>query len=178
MHQDNVLAAFKTFAQYGNFIRDVIRSKLRNQDEADDVFQDFFLSLVSNPVPMGVKNIKSYLYRAITNDIVDAVRRTEAYKSHLRTYNKDFNYSVNNAHPESALMEKEEIDRMFELMERHLKEGERTAIKLRYMEQCSFNEVAEDMGVKPRSASRYVCVGLGKIRQLLKAKGGDGNDSS
>lgn len=178
MHENDVLAASKVFSQYGNFIRAVIRSQLKNQDEADDVFQGFFLSLASKPIPEGTRNIKGFLYRAIINDIVDAVRRAKVYRSYLRKYSWNFNHSVNNTRPENALIEKEEIDRLFDLMERRLKEGERTAIKLRHSEQCSFKEVAEDMGVKPRSASRYVCVGLGKIRQLLKVKRGDGNDSS
>ena len=178
MHENKVLAASKVFAQYGDFIRAVIRSKLRNQDETDDIFQNFFLSLASKPIPTGVKNIKSYLYKAIINDIVDAVRRAEVYKSHLRKYNRNFGYSVNNARSETALMKEEEINRLVKFMERRLKKGESSAIALRYRDGYSIKEVAENMCVKPRSASRYVCVGLGKIRQLLKVKGDDGNDSS
>ncbi|MHC4792547.1 MAG: RNA polymerase sigma factor, partial [Planctomycetota bacterium] len=65
----NVNHAAKIFSEYGDFIRGVIRYQVGNDAQADDLFQDFFLSLVSRPVPADIQNIKKYLYRAITNDI-------------------------------------------------------------------------------------------------------------
>jgi len=80
-YRNNIDLASKVFAERGDFIRAVIRSQVKNEAQADDIFQDFFLSLVYNPVPKGVKNMKSYLYRAIIKDVVDAVRRVETYKA-------------------------------------------------------------------------------------------------
>ena len=44
---NRVSIAAKVFGEYGDFIHAVIRCKVRNEAQADDLFQDFFLSLVS-----------------------------------------------------------------------------------------------------------------------------------
>lgn len=170
MYENSVLMASELLTEHGNFIRAVIRSQVKNEDQAEDIFQDFFLSLVYKPIPKGVKNIKSYLYRAITNDIVDAVRQVERYRVRIHEYSKQFTNSINNTSPENALIKKEQLDKMFALIKGRLPNSGYQAIFLRYRKHHSPKEVAEKMGVNDRSVSRYICVGLRKIRQLLTAK--------
>jgi len=175
---DGVNVAANVFAKYGDFIRAVIRCRVANAADADDLFQDFFLSLVYRPIPPHVKNIKGYLYRAITNDILDAARRVKRYQGRIRIYAKSTNNFINKRTPENAIVEAEEIDRMFGLIEKRLRKSESLAVTLRYKEQHSIGEVAEKMGVDKQSVGRYVCVGLGKIRQFFAVKRGDDNDCS
>lgn len=158
------------FVEYGSFIRAVIGSQVKNEAQVDDIFQDFFLSLIYKPVPKGVKNIKSYLYRAIINDIVDAARRAEKYQARIEKYSEKLNYSINNADHENALIEKEQLDKMFALIKGRLPSSQSLAITLRYKEHHNIKEVAEKMGVNNRSVSRYVSVGLKKVRHFLTAK--------
>jgi len=170
MYENSVFMASELLTEHGNFIRAVIRSQVKNEDQADDIFQDFFLSLVYKPIPKGVRNIKSYLYRAITNDIVDAVRQVERYRVRIHKCSKQLTNSINNTSPENALIEKEQLDKMFALIKGRLPNSESQAIVLRYRKQHSLKEVADKMGVNDRSVSRYICVGLRKIRKLLTAK--------
>ena len=158
------------FVEYGSFIRAVIGSQVKNEAQVDDIFQDFFLSLIYKPVPKNVKNIKSYLYRAIINDIVDAARRAEKYQARIEKYSENLNYSINNADHENALVEKEQLDKMFALIKGRLPRSQSLAITLRYKEHHNIKEVAEKMGVNNRSVSRYVSVGLKKVRHFLTAK--------
>ena len=44
---DNVAAAARIFAEYGDFIESVIHRRAKNESQADDLCQEFFLSLVS-----------------------------------------------------------------------------------------------------------------------------------
>jgi RNA polymerase sigma factor (sigma-70 family) len=165
-HAARVNIAAKVFGQYGDFIHAVIRCKVRNEAQADDLFQDLFLSIVSNP-PQSLQNIKGYLYRAITHDIVDTVRRMERYESHIRRYGEKLNYSINKNSFENTLIEREERDRLFTLIKERLPESESKAIALRYRDSHSIKEVAEEMGVEKRTVSSYISIGLKKIRQLL-----------
>ena len=68
----NIKLASKIFFEYGDFIHSIIISKVQDEDKASDLCQDLFLSLVQNPIPPEVANIKGLLYRAIINDIADA----------------------------------------------------------------------------------------------------------
>lgn len=173
----NVSRAGEVFAECGDFIRAVIESHARDKAQADDLFQDFFLSLVARSVPQGVQNIKSYLYRRIVNYVIDAVRRTKSYQNRIHRYAKRLKYAGTNR-PENPLVEAEEMNKMFELIERRLTRTEAQAVALRYKNDYSIAEVAEEMGVNKRSVSRYISAGVRRIRRLLTVNEGICDDNS
>jgi RNA polymerase sigma-70 factor (ECF subfamily) len=168
-----VRLASTVFADYGSFIRAVIHSQVGDQAHAEDLYQDLFLALIQKPIPESVKNIKAYLYRAIANDAVDVVRRTQTGRTLMRKYGKRPNDSINKCRPENALIEKEQMDRMFELIRARLPKSQTEAITLRYWHNHNTGEVAKRMGVDVRTVSRYISVGLRKIRHLLMVKQDD-----
>jgi RNA polymerase sigma factor (sigma-70 family) len=170
---DNVARSAEIFSEYGDFIRAVIRYQVSNDAQADDLFQNFFLSLVSRPIPAGIHNVKGYLYKAITNDVVDAARRVEKYKTRMNKYAECFNYSVNKNGPENALIEVEQTNKMFKLIEGRLRRSEAQAITLRYRNSYNIEEAAKKMHVNNRTISRYISAGLSKVRQFLTLKQGD-----
>ena len=167
-YQNNVGTATEVFAEYRDFIHMVIYSQVQNRSHADDIFQDFFLSLVSTPIPQNVKNIKSYLYRAICNDIVDSQRQVERYNVQIHKYQERSNFSINNTEPENALIRDEQMNKMFKLIKGRLTSSQSQAIVLRYGTNHTVKEVAEKMGVKCTSVTRYICTGLKRMRQSLK----------
>ncbi len=167
---NNVYLAGKVFAEYGDFIRAVIRSQVKDKAETDDIFQNFFLFLASKPLPANVRNIKSYLYKAITNDIIDATRQVERYRALMVRYAKHFDFPINESRPENAVIETEEAEKIYKLIEKHLPHSEAQAITLRYKNDYSIKDVAEKMNVDGRSVSRYISIGLKKARQFLTIK--------
>jgi RNA polymerase sigma factor (sigma-70 family) len=156
----------KIFEEHEAFIRSIIRYQVKDDNQVDDLFQDFFLSLVSKPILENVKDIKGYLYRAITNDLIDAARRTISYKAAVQRFAENLNFSVNNHSPGNALIEGEEIERMLELIEGFLPRSQAKAISLRYKNGYNTDEIAEEMNINSRSVSRYISVGLKTIRRL------------
>jgi RNA polymerase sigma factor (sigma-70 family) len=169
-YRDSVDTAHNVFAEHGNFIQAVIHSRIKNKAEADDIFQNFFLSLIHKPVPEDVKDIKSYLYKAIINDIIDTARKVERYQALVHRYSEQLNFSINTTSPENALSIKEETDKVLGLISRRLRRSEFQAISLRYGKCADINEVAEKMGVDSGTVRRYISIGLAKIRKFLTAK--------
>jgi RNA polymerase sigma-70 factor (ECF subfamily) len=167
--RDNVEFASQIIAEYGDFIWAIAFAEVKNRDQADDIFQDFFLSLVSKPIPNNVNNVKGYLYRAINNDIADATRRVQKYRAHINKYSQKTTYSINKSNSKNAL-EEEQINRMFDIIKEQLPRSSAQAIILRYRDGQNTKEVAEKMGVKSKSISRYISTGLKKIRQHLAGK--------
>ena len=168
--QKNVGLATEVIDEYSDFIYMVICSQVRNKSRVDDIFQDFFLSLVAKPIPHNVKNIKSYLYKAVCNDIVDKQRQVERYKNQIKKYRERCNFSINNSDPENALIKDEQLNRMFDLIKGQLTASQSEAIALRYGTDHTIQEVADEMGVKSTSVSRYICTGLRKMRQSFRSK--------
>ena len=155
------------FAEYGDFIRAIIRYHVKNEAQADDLFQDFFLSLISKSVPTGVQNIKSYLYKAITNDFIDGTRRIDKYQSRMHRYAERLVYSPTEESPENGLIRKEETDKIVRFIRRRLRRSEAQAVILRHRNNYKIKEIAVEMGVNNRTVTWYVSTGLKKIRRFL-----------
>jgi len=169
-HAKGVEGADCVFSQYGEFIRVVIRYHIKDEARADDFFQDFFLSLIFKPVPPGVQNIKGYLYRMITNHITEAIQRTEKYQARIQRYADRRKHSTTEHKPENSLIAEEETNKMFELIEERLEPRHAQAVRLRYRNNYKIKEIAQKMHVRSESVSRYISVGLGKIRQFLTSR--------
>ena len=164
----NVATAAKIFDDYGDFIKNVISSRIQDEDQIEDMFQDFFLSLICNPLPGDIENIEASLQRAITNDVVDVIHKKMIYLSCLHEYAELCNYRTNQKNPEKVVQEAEEKNRVFELVEKQLPRTEAQAVRLRHQDGLDTKEIAEKMNVKNKTTRGYVSEGLSRICRLLK----------
>ncbi|MHC4060082.1 MAG: RNA polymerase sigma factor [Planctomycetota bacterium] len=162
----NVDRAAEVFEENGDFIRAIIRFYIKHEAEAEDLFQDLFLFLIARPIPSDVRNLRGFLFKVINDTVKDVFRGMERRQSRIHKY-AQHNGHVTDNRPENVLMEAEEAKRMFELIERRLPPKEALAVTLRYRDNCDTDEVAKRMGVERRSVSRYVSVGLRRIRHVL-----------
>ncbi|MCX5643921.1 MAG: sigma-70 family RNA polymerase sigma factor [Phycisphaerae bacterium] len=166
---DAVRAAAEVFNTHGGFIRAVIRFQAHNKSEEDDLFQEFFLALIRKPVPADVRNIKSYLYRAVVNHILDSVRMRENYRRLVRKYMEETGIPINNCLAGNVFIieDAEEKDAVVAYFARYLQEREAQAFVLRYRDNFSVGEIAAKMGVNVRTVSRYLSEGLRRLRKTL-----------
>jgi RNA polymerase sigma factor (sigma-70 family) len=174
----DVQRATAIFFEHCDFIRAVIRHKIKDESLAEDLFHNLFLSLVSRPVPPEIRDIKGYIYKAIINDITDHIRHIGKYQAmahRCANYNK---LTVNNRLPEDALIEKEQTDRMIELIRKRVTRNEFKAIASRHLDGLSIKEAADRMSINNRSVSRYISTGLRKVKQFLIIEQEVKNDST
>ena len=164
----NVASAAKIFNDYGDFIKKVIRSQIQDEDQVEDLFQDFFLTLISNPLPEDIQSIEAYLHKRINNYIVNTARLRGKYLSCMNEYAKCYNNPNNLKIPEKVVMETEEVKRIIELIEKKLPITEAQAVRFQYREGLNAKETAEKMCVKNKTIRGYVSDGLNRIRRLLK----------
>ena len=57
--QEKVRLAAKIFEKYGNEIRAMIHFNTKDKSKTDDIFQNFFLSTVRNPIPSDIEDVKA-----------------------------------------------------------------------------------------------------------------------
>ncbi len=162
--------ACEIYREYRGFIWTVICFHVKDTSLREDIFQDFFLSLVSKPMPDEIANIKSYLYRAIINDIKDSSRINHAYKARLRRYAACRRPAAVEDNPLNSMIKRENSDKMFDLLDAQLPEHMAKAIKLRYKKANDIQEIADNMNVSPRTVSNYISIGLSKMRRFFKTK--------
>ena len=159
------------FTEHGAFIRSAIRFHINSEAECDDLFQDLFVSLVANPIPEDVVNIRGFLYRVVTARAKDAFRRVTRYRANLCDYAEQCQ-SPAEKNPVNTVIEMEEAERIFELIRKRLPRNEARALSFRYGHDNDNKRVAENMGVKSATVSRYICEGMKKIRRILNVERG------
>lgn len=165
---DAVRAAAEIFNAQGDFIRAVIRFQTHNPSEEDDLFQEFFLTLIRKPLPANVRNIRSYLYRAIVNHVLDSVRMRENYRRIVRDYVEKTGIPINSSPARNVFIgDADEKDAVVAYFARYLQEREAQAFVLRYRDNFSIGEIAARMGVNVRTVSRYLSEGLRRLRKAL-----------
>ena len=167
-HAKNVEQAGNIIVEYESFIRLIIRSQnIANMSE-DDLFQDFYLSLISKPIPENIINMKNFLYKAVINHLASSYQKNKAYEKKMNNYRKYCNFKVNKIEPASAFIIREEINnKIFEYIKKNTPNKKYKAILLRYKEGLSVKEVADKMGIKYTSVTRYISTGLRKIRNCI-----------
>jgi len=165
---DRVQRAAEIFRQYGDFIRAIIGFQARYRSEQEDLFQEFFLVMIRKPIPIDVRSIKSYLYRAVVNHILDSVRLRENYHRAVKKYAKETRIPIN-SHPSGNVLIDDTEDRSSAIayFARHLQKREAQALVLRYWHNYSIKEIAASMGVDARTVSRYLSESIRKLRETL-----------
>ena len=165
---DAIQRAVAIFNEYGDFIRGVIRFQSHDRSWQEDLFQEFFLALIRKPVPADVRNIKSFLYRAVVNHILDSVRVRENYRRAVKKYARKTQIPINNRSAGNVFIEDtEEINATIAYLAQYLQEREAQAFVLRYRDNFSIGEIAARMGVNARTVSRYLSESLKRLRETL-----------
>ncbi|MHC4131543.1 MAG: RNA polymerase sigma factor [Planctomycetota bacterium] len=167
----NMNAARKIFIEYGDFIYGVIRFNIKNEFEVEDVYHDIFLHLISKPMPKDIQNMKCFLYRVVSDKTKDAIRRIDRYNRRIQRYAQN-SCSFDGTQPENTIIDREETEKMFGLIQKNLSPKEAKAVTLKYFNDNKIASIAEKMGIQKRSASRYISVGLKKVRHVMKANEG------
>lgn len=164
--------AGQIFDRYGGDIRAIIDFNVKDKAGADDIFQDLFVSLVRNPIPPKVEDIRAYLFRAVANDVVDRFRRTKNHQEVARRYAERHKNRAVQKDPHNIVAQAEETARALRLIKDQLAGREARAIVQRH--GCSLNtsDTAVQLNVDKRSVSRYLAEGMRKMRCLALGNGG------
>ena len=171
VHKRVGLAA-EVFGQYGDEILAVIRFNVDDQSKANDIFQDFFISLVRRPIPPHVQDVRGYLYKAVTNDVIDFSRRTRNRQNNDQKYAYTRKHWISQEDPQDILIHEEETERMLRLIENHLPKRESTVFIKRYSNGLSTTDTAEKLSLTKRTVSRYLSIAIKKIRHIVPKKDG------
>ncbi len=166
--KERVAVASEIVRRYDPTIRSCIRSYVQNEQDADDVYQDVFLSLVRSP-PRNFTFMVAYLHRIIRNHVADMARRRGCRTRFTHDCCPDpGGDEPTSVDPVTLLVETEETQMMEEFLESVLPPHMANVL----MERCgrgnSTSETAQKLGLKKRSVSRYYCVAVQRIRQMIR----------
>ena len=159
--------AAEVFDRYGNEIRAIINFNVKDKSRADDIFQEFFVSIVHKPIPSGIRDIRAYLYRAVTNDVIDVSRQIKNHQDHIKKYAECRKKTELPEDPQKTAIQTEGTKKMFRLIESRLPKREAEVVVQRYGHGLSIKDTAEKMNVNKRIVSRYLSLALKKMREFI-----------
>jgi RNA polymerase sigma factor (sigma-70 family) len=159
--------ASEVFDRYGDEIRAIIHFNIKDETKADDIFQEFFVSIVRKPIPSGIQDIRGYLYRALTNDVIDVSRQIKNHRDHIHKYAECRKHSEIPQDPQKTAILMEGTKKMFQLIESRLPKREAEVVVQRYGHGLSIKDTAEKMNVNKRIVSRYLSAAMKKMREFV-----------
>ena len=148
---------------------------VRNQDAADDIFQDTFMkAIVTIQQGRYVENGKfqAWLTRIAHNLIIDYFRQN---KNENCVSNDDVEYDLFNdmklseANVETKMVHEQVLDDVKMLIE-HLPQNQKEVVFMRYYQGLSFKEIAEVTGVSINTALARMRYALLNLRRLAIKK--------
>jgi RNA polymerase sigma factor (sigma-70 family) len=163
----NVKLAATIFEEHADTIRTSISVHINNRSDIDDIFQDFFLSLVQKPVPQEIKNMKAYLNKALKNDVLDNVSQTNSFRLRNYKYAQLHASRFKLPAPDEVATYAEDTRQLFDIIENQLPQYESKAIIQKFRHGRDACEAAEAMGINKRSFSHCLCTGLKKLYTLV-----------
>ena len=162
--------AEEIFDRYGDEIRTIIHFNVKDKSRVEDIFQEFFVSIVRKPIPTDIQDIRAYLYRAVTNDVIDVSRQIKNHQDRIQRYAECHKYFVISEDPQDTAIQVENTKQMLKLIENHLPKREAEVVFQRFGRGFSTTDTAEKMNVDKRIVSRYLSAALKKMRQYVPEK--------
>ncbi|OHB63940.1 MAG: hypothetical protein A2168_08870 [Planctomycetes bacterium RBG_13_50_24] len=159
--------AAEVFDRYGDKIRAIIHFNVKDKSRADDIFQEFFMSIIRKPIPSNIQDITAYLHKAVANDVIDVSRQKKCHQNHIQKYAECRKHLVIPEDPQNTVIQMENTKKMFHLIESRLPKREAEVVIQRYGQGFSTTDTAEKMNVNKRIVSRYLSAALKKMREFV-----------
>ncbi|MBI2013635.1 MAG: RNA polymerase sigma factor [Candidatus Colwellbacteria bacterium] len=155
----------KSYEEFSDAIFRYCYLRISDRDRAQDLMQETFLNAWGY-IKNGNKvlNFKAFIYRTATNLIVDEYRRRKKNMSldKLQTFGFD------KASTDHEAMFNGQIAReVIEFMEK-LDDKYKEVLLLKFVEDLSYKEIAEVLGITEKNVSVRISRGSKKLRKILR----------
>jgi len=136
---------------------------LEDMEEARDVVQDVYTALFAKDLS-NIENKKSYLYMAVKNGCIDRLNKRKTQQKYLDTVANEFPETE-----ENRLLQAEREAWLLESIEK-LPEKRREVFKLSRFEKKKYNEIAEILGISPRTVEVQIRQALHTLREWARTE--------
>lgn len=134
-----------------------------DEEAAKDLLNDVFTGLWKGFHKLDKKNINSYLFTSIRNRAVDYLRHNMLKKK----YSEEYIHEATLYYSEYS----EEKERMVDDMMRQLHPPTDEILRMCYLEQMKYSEVAEKMGISTSTVKKHIMKALRTLREIYGSKG-------
>lgn len=158
MYQNGTEEAFLIlYKRHSSKIYGYVKSKVRVEEKARDIFQEIYLKIHrSKNLYNRTFPVLPWFFTIARSVIVDAIRKEQSVKI---VPQENLEYAIT-----------EEVTSDVDLVPgmRHLSEAQRTAVQLRFIEEKTFEEIADHLDTSTDNVRQLVSRGVKKLRSIFK----------
>ena len=146
------------FRQHYAAMYRLARTILYDADESKDVVSDVFVRLLHNNPSVQVEKMEGYLMMAVRNRCLDVL----SHKSVREQVEKLFSQELQQRH-----IEDERLDRLMQYIERELPSLSQQILRLRFLQEMTYEEVAQEVGVSKVTVYNHLWQSMHRIKEYF-----------
>lgn len=142
---------------------------LQNKDEAQDATMQLFEKLMSEIQKQEINNFKAWLSFVVRNHCISLIRKNKSYHKNIESY-YEFEYQETTYETEEKIS-KVSDEQMIEYMKSclpRLKEKQRECVELFYLQNKSYQQIAEITTYSLNEIKSYIQNGKRNLKLLLE----------
>jgi len=150
MTQENIE---KLYTQHFDELKAFAMAMCQNAEDAEDIVQDVFVSVIDNAGNIDEKGAKSYLYRAVHNKTIDHYRKNTTHNEAIADIDEIQGSDEDYPQLHNAIKD--------------LPDRQAVAIYLFYWKHMSYEQIAIEMECTIKAVDRLLDKAKGKLRELM-----------
>ena len=160
----------KLYVKYSHLVLGVCMKYLKDEEKARDAVMQIFEKLMTDLLSNEVQNFKSWLYTVSKNHCLMALRSEKTRRKHEEGYEieRSLIMEFEDSTHLNGVMEKEERLQLLEKGIEELGEEQRKCVQLFYIDDKSYNEIAEMTGYSMKQVKSYIQNGKRNLGIYLK----------
>ncbi|WP_337040596.1 RNA polymerase sigma-70 factor [Emticicia sp. 17c] len=152
------------FRKYYQSLCTYANSMLKEIDEAEEIVQNLFLGIWEKRNDFEITiSLKSYLYRAVHNHCLNRIKHLKVREEHQQYATVYYDNAYESV---SQSVIKNELERKIEEAIEKLPEQCRLIFKLSRWEELKYHEIAEQLGLSPKTVENQI----GKALKFLRVE--------
>ncbi len=163
LREGDISAMEILYIRYAPQVRSFVFSILKNSEDTDDLVHDIFIKVwEKREIICQVKSFKAYLFTTTRNTVYNKLK-------HDRVHQKYVNYSSKN--PANYDTEKRVVMQdLLDLINKEidsLTEQQKIIYKLSRYDNLTYKEIAEKMGISPKTVQYHIGNILSRLKKIL-----------
>ena len=150
------------FRQHYAAMYRLARTILYDADESKDVVSDVFVRLLHSNPSVQADKMEGYLMMAVRNRCLDVL----SHKSVREQVEKLFSLELKLQHI-IARNEDERLDRLMQYIERELPPLSQQILRLRFLQEMTYEEVAQEVGVSKVTVYNHLWQSMHRIKEYF-----------
>ena len=151
-------------------LRTYLQSRFPTLGDFDDVVQETYRRVLREHAAGRIRHVRAFLFTAARNVALDLFRRR--HHSAVTTIPHSADWDVEEERPNAAelLSQQQELEILAQAVQ-SLPDRCRQVIMLRYLKSCTYQEIADLLGISTETVKTHMAKGVQRCTEYFEARG-------